>query len=312
MKVMVTGCAGFIGSHAADECLARGHRVIGVDMMTDYYSVAQKQENLDRLLGSEQFDHLAVDLVELPDGVLDDVEVVYHLAGQPGVRQSWRDEFNVYLARNVLATQRLLELSASSGVARFIYSSSSSVYGNAESYPVDESMRPQPFSPYGVTKLAGEHLCTLYAQNFGLPVVSLRYFTVYGPAQRPDMATHRLFEAALTGSAFPLYGTGEQLRDFTFVDDVVRANLLAAEADVEPGLVFNIAGGGECSMLELIELVEQVSGREIEVDRRDVERGDVHRTGASIDRAARRLGWAPQVSLRHGLEQQHEWHLHRQ
>lgn len=311
MIVLVTGCAGFIGSRVALECLGRGEQVIGVDSMTDYYAVEQKRQNLAELERFEQFDHLCVDLVDLRLDALEGVDVVYHLAGQPGVRNSWRDEFGVYLSRNVLATQRLLELSAASGIGRFVYSSSSSIYGNADRYPVDEAMRPQPFSPYGVTKLAGEHLCSLYAENFGLPVVSLRYFTVYGPGQRPDMATHRLFEAALNGSTFPLYGTGEQLRDFTYVGDVVRANLLASEADVEPGLVVNIAGGGECSMLELIEMVEQVAGRPIDLDRRDHERGDVYRTGGAIELAHRQLGWSPETRLQEGLEHQHEWHLSR-
>ena len=312
MTSLVTGCAGFIGARVAQARLDRGERVVGVDSMTDYYSLDQKQRNLDELGRFGRFEHLRVDLVDLERDALDDVDVVYHLAGQPGVRNSWRDEFDVYLSRNVLATQRLLELSAASGVSRFVYSSSSSVYGNADRYPVEETMRPKPFSPYGVTKLAGEHLCTLYAQNFGLPVVSLRYFTVYGPGQRPDMATYRLFEAALTGAPFPLFGAGDQVRDFTYVGDVVNANLLAAEADVEPGLVVNIAGGGECSMIELIELVQEVSGRPIELDRRDAERGDVHRTGASIELAHRRLGWSPNTGLRSGLERQHDWHLHRQ
>jgi nucleoside-diphosphate-sugar epimerase len=197
------------------------------------------------------------------------------------------------------------------GLSRFVYASSSSVYGNAERYPVDEAMRVQPFSPYGVTKLAAEHMCSLYAANFGLSTVSLRYFTVYGPGQRPDMATHRLFEAALDGTPFPLFGTGEQLRDFTFVGDVVRANLLAADADFAPGLVANIAGGGECSMIELIALVEEIAGAPIELDRREHQLGDVGRTGAITDVARRELGWRPEVDLRSGLEQQHEWHLSR-
>lgn len=311
MRVAVTGCAGFIGSKVAQACLDQGQHVVGFDVMTDYYSVDQKQRNLAGLAGSGGFELVDVDLVAMSAGALDGVDVVYHLAGQPGVRQSWREEFDVYLSRNVLATQRLLEQAVAADVGRFVYSSSSSIYGNADRYPVDESMRPQPFSPYGVTKLAGEHLCSLYAANFGLPVVSLRYFTVYGPGQRPDMATYRLFEAALTGSSFPLFGSGEQLRDFTFVGDVVQANLLAAEADVEPGLVVNIAGGGECSMIELIEMVEQIAGRPIALDRRDAERGDVRRTGGSIELARERLGWVPHTSLREGLERQLEWHLSR-
>lgn len=309
--VLVTGCAGFIGSQIVEACLATGDHVRGVDLMTDYYDVNQKRANLAPLLAHERFDFHQSDLADGCDELLQGVDVVYHQAGQPGVRASWRDQFDEYLSRNIKATQRLLESSVQLRVGRVVYASSSSVYGNAERYPVDESMRAQPFSPYGVTKLAAEHLCSLYAANFGLSVVSLRYFTVYGPRQRPDMATHRLFEAALNGTSFPLFGTGAQLRDFTFVGDVVRANLLAGSADVEPGLVANIAGGGECSMIELIAMVEEISGHDIVLDRRDHERGDVDRTGAITDRAFRHLGWEPQTDLRSGLQRQHEWHLAR-
>lgn len=308
---LVTGCAGFVGSHVVEACLERGDRVIGVDVMTDYYDVAQKRSNLQRVMPDERFELVEVDINDMPLDLLDDVDVIYHQAGQPGVRSSWRDQFEEYVQRNVSATQRLLEAAVQREVGRFVYASSSSLYGNAERYPVDETMRPQPFSPYGVTKLAAEHLCSLYGGNFGLSTVSLRYFTVYGPRQRPDMATHRLFEAALNGTPFPLFGTGEQLRDFTYVGDVVRANLLAGEADVEPGLVVNIAGGGQCSMHTLIAEVEEVSGRTIQIDRLDPERGDVGRTGALTDRARQQLGWQPQVALREGLEYQYEWHLSR-
>ena len=308
---IVTGCAGFIGSHIVEACLERDDRVIGVDVMSDYYDVEQKRSNVEVALSHERFEYLEVDIKDMPLDLLDDVDVIYHQAGQPGVRSSWRDQFEEYVQRNVSATQRLLEAAVQRDVGRFVYASSSSLYGNAERYPVDESMRPQPFSPYGVTKLAAEHLCSLYGGNFGLSTVSLRYFTVYGPRQRPDMATHRLFEAALNGTPFPLFGTGDQLRDFTYVGDVVRANLLAGEADVEPGLVVNIAGGGQCSMHELIALVEEVSGRSIQIDRLDPERGDVGRTGALTDRARDQLGWEPQVALREGLERQYEWHLSR-
>ena len=311
MRAIVTGCAGFIGSHVVEACLARGDQVIGVDVMTDYYDVGQKRSNLEGALLDDRFEFVELDINDMPLDLLDDVDVIYHQAGQPGVRSSWRDQFEEYVERNVLATQRLLEAAAQRGVARFVYASSSSLYGNAEHYPVDEAMRPQPFSPYGVTKLAAEHLCSLYGGNFGLSTVSLRYFTVYGPRQRPDMATHRLFEAALNGTPFPLFGTGDQLRDFTYVGDVVRANLLAGEADVEPGLVVNIAGGGQCSMHDLIAAVEDVTGRSIQIDRLDPERGDVGRTGALTDRAREQLGWEPQVALREGLAQQYEWHLSR-
>jgi UDP-glucuronate 4-epimerase len=310
-RVLVTGCAGFIGSQLARAGLERGDDVLGVDLLTDYYDVDQKRENLDSIGDHPRFDFRRLDLATESEGLLADVDIVYHQAGQPGVRASWRSEFDLYLSRNVQATQRLLEEAARVGVDRFVYASSSSVYGNADRYPVDESMRVQPFSPYGVTKLAAEHLCGLYAANFGVPTVSLRYFTVYGPGQRPDMATHRLFEAALAGTAFPLFGTGDQLRDFTYVGDVVRANLLAGSADVEPGLVVNIAGGGECSMHDLIAAVEEVTDRPIELDRRSPERGDVRRTGAVTDLARDQLGWKPEVGLRDGLERQYAWHLAR-
>ncbi len=308
---LVTGCAGFVGSHVCDLLLERGEHVRGVDALTDYYDVGQKRESLSELTAHPRFDGIVADIVEMSLDVLDGVDVIYHQAGQPGVRSSWRDQFDEYLNRNVLATQRLLEAAVQRGVERFVYASSSSLYGNAERYPVDESMRPQPFSPYGVTKLAAEHLCSLYGTNFGLSTVSLRYFTVYGPRQRPDMATYRLFEAALNGTPFPLFGSGEQLRDFTYVGDVVRANLCAASADVAPGLVVNIAGGGQCSMLELIAMVEDVTGRSIDLDRQQPERGDVGRTGASTDRAREAIGWVPEVELVEGLRLQHEWHLSR-
>jgi nucleoside-diphosphate-sugar epimerase len=308
---LVTGCAGFIGSHVTDALLERGVTVRGIDSLTDYYDVDQKRATLRGLATHSSFESITADIKEMSLDVLDDVDVIYHQAGQPGVRSSWRDQFDEYVQRNVLATQRLLEGAVQRGVGRFVYASSSSLYGNAEQYPVDETMRPQPFSPYGVTKLAAEHLCSLYGTNFGLSTVSLRYFTVYGPRQRPDMATYRLFEAALDGTPFPLFGSGEQLRDFTYVGDVVRANLCAASADVEPGLVVNIAGGGQCSMRELIAMVEDVTGRTIEIDRQQPERGDVGRTGARTDRAREALGWVPQVDLAEGLRLQYEWHLSR-
>lgn len=308
---LVTGCAGFIGSQICEAILATGDRVVGVDLLTDYYDIAQKQHNLVTLLAHDRFEFHKLDLAYVGGDLVSGIDVVYHQAGQPGVRASWRDQFGLYVSRNILSTQRLLEAAANHGVDRFVYASSSSIYGNAERYPVDESMRPQPFSPYGVTKLAGEHLCSLYAANFGLSTVSLRYFTVYGPRQRPDMATYRLFEAALDGTPFPLFGSGEQLRDFTYVGDVVRANLAAGYADVPSGLIANIAGGGECSMRELIAMVEAVTGTQVDLDRRDPERGDVVRTGAITDRAREHLGWVPEVGLREGLERQYEWHLSR-
>lgn len=306
----MTGAAGFIGSQLAAACLDRGDHVVGVDLMTDYYEVEQKEANV-AALRHDRFEFARHDLANGFDEFAADADVVFHLAGQPGVRASWRQQFDEYLSRNVQATQRVLEACSQSGVARLVYASSSSIYGNADQYPVDEAMRPKPYSPYGVTKLAGEQLCTLYGQNFDLSVASLRYFTVYGPGQRPDMATYRLFEAALGGPIFPLFGDGQQRRDFTYVGDVVTANLAAAEADLQPGSVFNVAGGGDHSMADLIELVGEVTGRPVPVDRRDQERGDVSRTGATTDLARAALGWQPTTDLRTGLERQHQWHLER-
>jgi nucleoside-diphosphate-sugar epimerase len=309
MTTVVTGCAGFIGSQLALACLEGGQRVVGIDLLTDYYDVTQKRSNLDRLTTHPHFEFHQMDLAAGFDDVAQSADVVYHQAGQPGVRASWRNQFDEYLTRNVAATQRVLEASLRHSVKRVVFASSSSVYGNADRYPVDETMRPQPFSPYGVTKLAAENLCTLYAENFGLSVISLRYFTVYGPHQRPDMAIHRLFKAALTGAPFPLFGSGHQLRDFTYVGDVVRANMLAGHVDVAPGLVINVAGGGECSMLDLIAYVEEIADRRIAVDHRPSERGDVRRTGGSTGLAKLHLGWEPSVSLKEGLARQYQWHV---
>src|SRR4051812_32930977 len=220
MRALVTGVAGFIGSTLAEALVGNGDVVVGVDCFTPYYDAAQKRANLQRLAATKQFTLAEADLrtAELPP-LLDGVDVVYHQAGQPGVRLSWASGFAEYDSHNIIATQRLLEGARAAGVARVVYASSSSVYGNAPRYPTSEDDLPQPHSPYGVTKLAAEHLCNLYAANWGVHTVSLRYFTVYGPRQRPDMAMHRLIESALAGTPFPLYGDGSAVRDFTFVDD---------------------------------------------------------------------------------------------
>jgi UDP-glucuronate 4-epimerase len=311
VKALVTGVAGFVGSNIARRLLADGHDVVGVDALTDYYDPQIKRSNLRRA-DDPRFRFVEGDLntVDLAP-LLADTEVVFHEAGQPGVRSSWGSDFGRYAADNICATQRLLEEARQAGsLRRFVYASSSSVYGNAERYPTEETDRPQPVSPYGVTKLAAEHLCSLYAHNYGLPTVSLRYFTVYGPGQRPDMAFTRFCRWVHAGSPIQLYGTGEQIRDFTYVDDVVEANLRVGDADttqVPAGTVFNVAGGSSVSMNEVLELLGTISGKEVRVERSAAVPGDVLRTGGSIEKIQRATGWDPKVGVREGLEEQYRW-----
>jgi UDP-glucuronate 4-epimerase len=306
---LVTGAAGFIGSHLVAELVATGWEVRAVDSITPYYDVAQKEANarsFEQDVPLERVDLTTND----PTSLLEGVDVIFHQAAQPGVRASW-ESFDSYVDANVRLTHRLLEAALKAGVSRLVYASSSSVYGNRQSYPTRETDLPAPVSPYGVTKLAGEHLCRLYAVERGLPTASLRYFTVYGPRQRPDMAMHRLIEAAVDGSSFPLYGDGSQIRDFTYVGDVVRANLKAATAQVPPGVVFNVAGGGATTLAEVISLVEELVGASIRLERKGDQAGDVFRTGGSAELAGELLGWEPNVPLAEGLSRQVEWHLDR-
>lgn len=312
MRTLVTGVGGFVGSTLARELLADGHDVLGVDCFTPYYEPSVKRSNLEDVHDHDRFELVTADLRTADLAALvDGADVVFHQAGQPGVRLSWSDGFAAYAEHNILATQRLLEAARTATVQRVVYASSSSVYGNAASYPTTEDDLPRPHSPYGVTKLAAEHLCGLYAANWDVPTVSLRYFTVYGPRQRPDMAFHRFIEAALDDRPIPLFGTGEQVRDFTFVGDIVAANIAAATADVAPGTVVNVAGGGSITVNELLGMLEDLLGRAIAVDRLPPQPGDVAATGGTIDRAGRLLGWQPAVDLRSGVAQQLDWHRSR-
>ena len=313
MRALVTGVAGFVGSNLAEALLARGDTVLGVDCFTPYYDRTDKERNLDVLRAAARFELVEADLRDAPiEPMLDGVDVVFHQAAQAGVRLSWSSGFADYAGHNVLATQRLLEaVAAARHDARIVYASSSSVYGNQPRYPTRETDLPRPFSPYGVTKLAAEHLCGLYAENWGVSTVSLRYFTVYGPRQRPDMSMHRLCEAAQHGTPFPRYGDGRQIREFTYVDDIVRGNLLAAGGDVPPGTVCNLAGGGEITLRALIELVGELAGTRIRVDEQPAQKGDAFRNGGAIDVARAELGWEPRVSLRDGLAAQLAWHAGR-
>jgi UDP-glucuronate 4-epimerase len=308
LRALVTGGAGFIGSHLAERLLDEGHFVRVVDSFSPYYDTALKRANLSSMLGREQFELVEADLrtAELKP-LLVDIDTVFHQAGQPGVRLSWSDGFSEYDSINVLATQRLLEAVRGIELQRFVYASSSSVYGNAARYPTVETDLPAPMSPYGVTKLAAEHLCSLYAATWNVPTISLRYFTVYGPRQRPDMAMNRLVSSVLGGPAFPLFGDGSHIRDFTYVGDVVAANLAAATAGSPPGTVLNIAGGGSITMIELIQRLGELAGESPEIDRHPPQPGDVLRTGGSIDKAREQLGWEPETSIVAGLQAQLDW-----
>jgi nucleoside-diphosphate-sugar epimerase len=305
MKALVTGAAGFVGSHLCEYLLAAGDEVRGVDAFTDYYARWRKEENLSGVLGHDGFTFVEGDLAEMPLApLLDGTDVVYHLAGQPGVRTSWGSDFSTYVQHNVLATQRLLEACRLRPPAKFVYASSSSIYGDVASYPVAESTCPQPVSPYGVTKLAGEHLCEVYRTNFSVPTACLRLFTVYGPRQRPDMAFSRLVECAVGGGVFELWGDGEQTRDCTFVGDVVTAMRDAARSEWLG--VANIGGGMQVSMNEAVALLSWLCGR-VEVVRRPRSAGDVRHTGADTRVAASAFGYRPQTRLADGLRAMVDW-----
>lgn len=309
LKALITGAAGFIGSSIARRLLSEGHTVIGVDALTDYYSIELKRQNLSDTQ-TEKFTFVHADLNELDlDELLAGVDIIFHEAGQPGVRKSWGDDFSIYTSQNLNATQRLLEAAKrSKSLRRLVYASSSSLYGDAQSYPTAETDLPQPISPYGVTKLAAEHLCTLYGRNFGVPTVSLRYFTVYGPRQRPDMAFTRFIRAALVGDEISIFGTGEQIRDFTYIDDVVEANMLAAFTDsVEPGAVFNVAGGSSISVNEVLDVIEGIAGRPLRINRIGSVPGDVFRTGGLTREIEMALGWKAKVPIEEGIARQFEW-----
>jgi UDP-glucose 4-epimerase len=307
MNVLVTGAAGFIGSHLSRRLLREGVHVIGVDSFTDYYPRWMKERNLAPLAGDRNFELLPQDLLDLDlDGLLSRVEVVYHLAAQAGVRASWGESFSVYVEQNIQSSQKLLEAAKGKPLSRFVYASSSSVYGLTPTLPMTEKSLLHPLSPYGVTKLAAEQLAYLYFQNYAVPAVSLRFFTVYGPGQRPDMAFHKFFKSIAEGRPIALYGDGEQTRDFTFVEDIVEACLAASRLG-RPGEVYNIGGGHREKMNDLLPILEEICGKEIEVRREDKQKGDVAHTHADIAKARMELGYSPRTHLKEGLRQEWEW-----
>ena len=307
MKALITGVAGFIGSTLADRLIKDGADVVGIDCFTDYYPRAIKERNLSGLLSQPRFRLVesSIQEADLP-ALLADRTNVFHLAAQAGVRKSWGRDFNVYTVNNIEATQVLLEACTNHKLERIMYASSSSVYGDNVSLPMREDALPQPVSPYGVSKLAAEQLCYLYHVNYGLPTVSLRYFTVYGPRQRPDMGFHRFLRATLRGEPIALYGDGEQTRDFTFVADAVSATIAAGTRGV-PGRVYNIGGGSRVSINDVLEMIGRVAGRRPLVNADPVQKGDMRHTYADTSLAHADLGFNPTVTLEEGLTAEYTW-----
>lgn len=305
MKVFVTGCAGFIGSNLTEKLLDDGYEVIGIDNYTDYYSKELKLSNISNSLKNDDFTLIEKDINTLQE--FPDVDYVFHLSGQPGVRKSWGKTFQIYVENNIDATQRLLEFYKDSKIKKLVYSSSSSVYGDVE-LPMSENTVLKPISPYGVTKLAAEHLCYLYFKNFDIPTISLRYFTVYGPRQRPDMAINRFITAVDEGKEITLYGDGEQTRDFTYVMDVVNANLISANSNIE-GEVFNIGGGSNISINNLISEIETIMGKKAKIKYYPTQKGDVKDTLSDKRKANEILGWESKVNIQKGLSNYIDWYL---
>lgn len=307
MKAIITGAAGFIGSHLTEACLDRGWDVVAIDSLTTYYSPTAKVRNASHFRDHPNCTFIEQDVLDadLP-ALLAGANVVFHLAAQAGVRASWGQSFDVYTQLNVTVLQRLLEAARGASLDRFVFASSSSVYGDAEALPTSEDQILRPVSPYGATKALGENLIYLYYRNYGLPAVSLRYFSVYGPRQRPDMAFHRIIAAALAGREFVLYGDGKQTRDFTFVKDIVSGTIAAAERGA-PGQVYNLGGGDSISMLGTLDLIRSELG-EVRIRHMPGQQGDARDTAADITRARADLAFAPEWGLPDGLRAQIAWH----
>lgn len=307
-NVLITGAAGFIGSHLSQRCLEHGHSVVGIDSLTPYYDPTCKLANLAQIGQHPAWSFVEADLADADlFDFLDGIDIVFHLAAQPGVRASWGQTFEAYVTSNVTAMQRLLEASTAARVERFVFASSSSVYGDAERLPTGEDTPLQPISPYGATKALGEHLCRLYHRSYALPVVMLRYFTVYGPRQRPDMAFNKLIRAALEQNEIVIYGDGEQTRDFTFVSDAVDGTIAAAQGG-QPGAVYNLGGGTRTSMNEVLEMIGEITGEQLDIRRVEAQAGDARDTAADTLRARTQLGFMPSRSLYDGLAEQVAWH----
>lgn len=307
-KVLITGVAGFIGSHLAEALLSKGYQVIGIDCFIDYYPRNLKERNICGFKEHENFTFIEENIVDLNlKELLYNVDYVFHQAAQAGVRASWGEKFEIYTKNNILATQKLLEAAIDTDIKKFIYASSSSVYGDTDNLPMKETNKLQPVSPYGVSKLAAENLCYLYWKNFGVPTISLRYFTVFGERQRPDMAFHKFIKAVLQNKPVTIYGDGQQSRNFTHVDDIVRANILAAKSEVE-GEIFNIGGDGEGIILNnAISLIEKYTGKKTIKNYQEISKGDVKHTSADCSKARKLLGYEPEVEFEEGLKREIDW-----
>jgi len=304
MKALVTGCAGFIGSHLVERLLKGEFEVMGIDCFTDYYSRRIKEANIAEVIHHKNFEFIEADILSMNE--FQEVDYVFHEAAQTGVRTSWGKEFEIYMRNNVLATQRLLEFYKNKQIKKFVFASSSSVYGDVE-LPMQENSLLKPVSPYGVTKLAAENLCYLYWKNYGIPTLSLRYFTVYGPRQRPDMAIYKFMRAILNGEEIIVYGDGTQTRDFTYINDVVEASILVANSELE-GEVFNVGGGSRISVNKLIRKIEDITGENARIKYIEKQKGDVRDTLADVSKISNELNWKPEVATEEGLRRFVEWY----
>ncbi|MFA4826206.1 MAG: NAD-dependent epimerase/dehydratase family protein [Methanoregula sp.] len=303
MKALVTGCAGFIGSHLTDRLLKEGYDVTGIDCFTDYYPRSIKESNIRDCRKNSHFTFIEKDILEIDS--FPAVDYIFHEAAQAGVRASWGSSFAIYTRNNIDATQKLLEYYKNTPLKKFVYASSSSVYGDAP-LPMREDMKPQPISPYGVSKLAAEHLCYLYWKNFQIPTVSLRYFTVYGPRQRPDMGINKFVHSVINSDSIAIFGDGTQTRDFTYIDDVVKANMLAASSEIK-GEYFNIGGGNRISVINLIQTIGDISGNSPKIHYLDKQKGDVDNTWADTKKARDFLHWNADVDIKDGLRKYIQW-----
>jgi len=307
MKCLVTGAAGFIGSSLSEKLIELEHQVVGIDCFTDYYSRELKEKNLENPLKNKNFNFIEGDLLRIDlKKLLKDMDVIFHQAAQAGVRASWGTNFEIYTKNNILATQMLLEAAKEMSLKKFIFASSSSVYGNTKNLPTKEEGLLHPVSPYGVSKLAAENLCMLYYTNYKVPVICLRYFTVYGPRQRPDMAFNKFIKAILKDQEIIVYGDGSQTRDFTYISDAVEANILAMKKNAV-GEIFNIGGGSNIALSEVIKQIEEIIGKKAKIKYEQKQKGDVIHTAADISKAKKHLNFYPKVDLKEGLSKEVEW-----